>query len=38
MPNIATLSQVHYLDEAHVALSCQFFNRTRRNVDQNPFA
>ncbi|MCB9894238.1 MAG: GAF domain-containing protein [Planctomycetes bacterium] len=38
VPNVAYVSQVYYLDEGHVALSCQFFNKTRRNIDQNPYA
>ncbi len=38
IPNITYVSQVYYLDEHHVALSCQFFNKTRRNLDENPRA
>ena len=38
VPNITYVSQVYYLDEQHVALSCQFFNKTRRNLDENPRA
>ncbi|RZU02000.1 GAF domain-containing protein [Rivibacter subsaxonicus] len=32
VPNVAYLSQVEYVDPQHVALSFQFFNRTRANV------
>ena len=38
VPNVTYLSQVYFVDEQHVALSCQFFNKTRRNLDQNPLA
>jgi len=37
-PNITLVSQVHYVDPNHVALSFQFFNKTRENILANPYA
>jgi len=38
MPNVAYLSQVQYVDGARIALSYQFFNKTRQNILANPQA
>jgi adenylate cyclase len=38
MPNISYLSHVEFVDPQHVALSFQFFNKTRENILQHPHA
>ena len=37
-PNTTVISQIWYVDENHVALSFQFFNKTKKNISVNPFA
>lgn len=38
IPNVTYLSVVHAVDDTHVALSFQFFNKTRENILANPRA
>lgn len=38
VPNGSYVSQVHYIDTGHVALTYQFFNKTRQNILANPHA
>lgn len=37
-PNTSVISQIWYVSENEVALSNQFFNKTKRNINENPFA
>ena len=37
-PNATWLSHVFRLDDRHIALSCQFFRKTRANLQANPHA
>lgn len=37
IPNIAYLSQVHLLSDTQVALTTQFFNKTKSNLAENPY-
>ena len=37
-PNVAYISQVFHVDDRHVALSFQFFNKTRQNILAQPQA
>ncbi len=36
-PNATIISQVYFVDQTHVALSHQFFNKTYKNVRANPY-
>jgi hypothetical protein len=37
-PNATVISEVWWVDASHIALSFQFFNKTIRNIRENPFA
>lgn len=37
-PHATWLSQVFFVDDRHVAVSCQFFRTTKVNLGENPFA
>jgi putative methionine-R-sulfoxide reductase with GAF domain len=38
MPNVTYLSQLYLVDDRHLAVSRQFFNKTSRNLSENPYA
>ena len=37
-PNVTFISQIYYVDDGHIAISHQFFNKTHKNVRENPLA
>jgi hypothetical protein len=37
-PNVSYISQVYYVSDNEIALSYQFFNKTRQNIIENPHA
>ena len=37
-PNTTVISQIWFVSETEVALSFQFFNKTKKNISQNPYA
>ena len=37
-PNTTVISQIWFVSETEVALSFQFFNKTKKNISQNPNA
>ena len=38
VPNVSYVSQVHFVNHSHIALSFQFFNKTHANILANPYA
>lgn len=36
VPNVTYISQVYYIDEEHVAISHQYFNKSWKNIKENP--
>ena len=36
IPNLTYISQAHFVNEDHLAISWQFFNKTWRNIQNNP--
>ena len=36
VPNLTYISQAHFVDDNHLAISWQFFNKTWRNIQENP--
>ncbi len=38
VPNVTYISKVHLIDDNHIGLSFQFFNKTKKNIAENPYA